>query len=141
MLVSVNTIVLVNLKSYADRCAERLQSRLRRPATTFSIRHNPNATTISWRKSLADCGDIVIAWRDTVRIEAFKRDLYAVDLICLNIVLTQGAPVEINEEMDGWESLVEKLPEYLPGCQTVEQWFQPVAFPAFKPNFTVIYRR
>jgi hypothetical protein len=133
--------VLVNLKSYVDRCAERLQARCSRPATTFSISHNANAATISWRKSLADCGDFVVAWRDIIRIEAFKRDLLTVDLICLNIVVKHGTQVEINEEMEGWESLVEKLPEYLPGCQTFGQWFLTVAFPAFKPNFTVIYKR
>lgn len=83
----------------------------------------------------------MIAWKDTVRVEAFKRDLYAVDLICLLVLLKDNKAIEINEEMEGFESLAGKLPEYLPGCQEFEEWFQVVAFPAFKENNTVIYQR
>ncbi len=36
---------------------------------------------------------------------------------------------------------MKKLPEYLPGCQPFEAWFQTVAFPAFAMNPTDIYRR
>jgi len=63
------------------------------------------------------------------------------DLICLDIVLRDDRTLEVNEEMDGWKSLVDKLPEYLPGCQTLEDWFPPVVFPAFKTNRTIIYLR
>ncbi|HZE72360.1 MAG TPA: hypothetical protein VE135_22850 [Pyrinomonadaceae bacterium] len=86
-------------------------------------------------------GEIVVAWQDTVGIKAFKRDLYSVDLICLVILLKDNKAVEINEEMGGWESLVKKLPEYLPGSQRFEEWFSAVACPAFKPNITAIYQR
>lgn len=96
--------------------------------------------TLSWLGVENDRGEIVIAWRDVVRVEAFKRDLYAVDLICLTVLLRNSKAVEINEEMEGWETLVDKLPEYLPGCQKFEKWFQVVAFPAFKPNNTTIYQ-
>lgn len=83
----------------------------------------------------------MIAWKETVRVEAFKRDLYAVDLICLLVLLKDNKALEINEGMEGFESLAGKLPEYLPGCQKFEEWFQVVAFPAFKENNTVIYER
>lgn len=83
----------------------------------------------------------MIAWQDVVRIEVFKRDLYVVDLICVSLLLRDNKSVEINEEMEGWDSVVDKLPEYLPGCQKFEEWFQMVAFPAFKTNSTVIYQR
>lgn len=49
--------------------------------------------------------------------------------------------MEINEEMSGWKSLVDKLPTYLPGCLTFEEWFEGVAFPAVKHNLKVIYQR
>ena len=58
----------------------------------------------------------------------------------LLFVLKDDKTLEINEEMEGWTSLVEKLPEYLPGCQKLEEWFLPVAVPAFKPNVTEIYK-
>ncbi len=83
----------------------------------------------------------MLAWQDVNTIEAFKRDLYAVDLICLAIILKDHKIVEINEEMEGWDSLVEKLPDYLPGCRKFAEWFSVVAFPAFQPNVTEIYHR
>lgn len=134
--------MLVGLKSYFHRVAERRKSyREGRRRTVFNIFHNANAMKLSWVGSENDRGEIVIAWQDAVKVEAFKRDLYAVDLICLLIVLRDDKAVEINEEMEGFDSLVQKLPEYLPGCQTFGQWFEVVAFPAFKENNTVIYQR
>lgn len=134
--------MLEQFKSYFDRLAERLSSsRSVRRRPVYTIFHNANALKLSWVGSVNDRGEIVIAWRDTVSIEAFKRDLYSVDLICLTFHLRNKKAIEINEEMDGWESLVTTLPEYLPGCQTFEEWYTEVAFPAFKPNLTVIYRR
>ena len=126
----------------ADELAERQKSRPVRPQrTVFTIFHNANALKLSWRGPSHDNGDFVIAWKDTIRIEVFKRDLFAMDLICLDIVLRDDRTLEVNEEMDGWKSLVDKLPEYLPGCQTLEDWFPPVVFPAFKTNRTIIYLR
>ena|SRR5689334_3905799 len=129
-------------QSYFDRRAERRSSsHTVRRGPVYKIFHNANALKLSWVGSVKDRGEIVIAWRDTFSVEAFKRDLYSVDLICITFHLRDKKTVEINEEMDGWESLVRKLPEYLPGCQTFEEWCTEVAFPAFKPNLTVIYRR
>lgn len=83
----------------------------------------------------------VLRWRDVIRVDAFKRDLFAVDLICLAFIENGNLEVEINEEMDGWNSIVEQLPEYLPGCQKFDEWFRPVAIPAFELNLRVIYER
>jgi hypothetical protein len=128
--------------SIASQMAERLRSHPVRPQrTVFKIYHNANALRLSWHGPSHDKGDIVIAWRDTIRVEVFKQDWFTVDLICLTIVLRDDRTMELNEEMDGWKSLVEKLPEYLPGCQTLEEWFPTVAFPAFKTNRNVIYSR
>jgi hypothetical protein len=96
---------------------------------------------LSWLRMKNERGEIVVAWQDTVGVKAFKRDLYAVDLICLAILLKDNKVVKINEEMGGWESLIKKLPEYLPGCQKFEEWFSAVAYPAFKRNITAIYQR
>jgi hypothetical protein len=135
--------MLERVKSYLHRVAERQKTyRQRGRRTVYNIYHNANAMKLSWLGlEQNDRGEIVIAWQDTVRVEAFKRDLYAVDLICLDFVLNDNKAVEINEEMEGFDSLVNKLPEYLPGCQKFEQWFLVVAIPAFKENNTVIYQR
>ena|GEM_PF-1018303 len=135
------TLMLEQFKSYFDRMAERLSSsRTVRRGPVFTIFHNPNALKLSWVGS-KDRGEVVVAWQDTVSVEAFKRDLYAVDLICITFHLRNKKVVEIDEEMDGWESLMTSLPEYLPGCQTFGEWYTDVAVPAFKTNLTVIYRR
>lgn len=136
---------LKNMLEAFKTCFHRISERQKfyrqgRRRTVYRIFHNANAMRLSWRSLENDRGEIVIGWQDAVRIEAFKRDLYAVDLICLSVLLRDNKAVEINEEMEGWESLVNKLPEYLPGCQKFEEWFQVVAFPAFKPNNTTIYR-
>jgi hypothetical protein len=134
--------MLEGFRSYLHRVAEKQKSyRQGRRRTVYKIFHTANAMKVSWLGVENDRGEIVIAWKDTVRVEAFKRDLYAVDLICLSVLLKDNKAIEINEEMEGFESLAGKLPEYLPGCQEFEEWFQVVAFPAFKENNTVIYQR
>ena len=126
----------------ARQMAERRKSQLVRPPDPlFSIFHNANAVKLSWRSSSHDNGEVVIAWKDTIRIEVFKQDLFAVDLICLTIDSTHDKQLELNEDMDGWESLVEKLPDYLPGCETLAEWFPAVAFPPYKTNRKIIYSR
>jgi hypothetical protein len=95
---------------------------------------------LSWVGMKEDRGEKVFAWKDVITVEAFKRDLYIVDLICLKFLSEDKTTIEIDEEMDGWQSLIENLHEYLPGCQNFSEWFSAVAFPAFKTNFKVIYR-
>jgi hypothetical protein len=132
--------VIDELKSYLYRVAERQKAAYTgRRETAYTIFHNANAMKLSFVGMKNERGQLVFAWQDTVQVKAFKRDLYAVDLICLAILMKNNKAVEINEEMSGWESLVEKLPQYLPGCQKFEEWFSLVAYPAFKPNITTIY--
>lgn len=129
-------------KPYLHRVGERQKSsRPGRRNTVYTIFTNPNAMRLSWRNIDNDSGDLVIAWQETVAVKAFKRDLYSADLICIAFLSMDNRTVEIDEEMGGWESLVEKLHEYLPGCQKFEEWFSVVAFPTFKPNTTAIYQR
>ena len=134
--------MLERFKSYSKRLSERLSVHsARRQRTVFTIFQNSKAVRLSWHGRANDRGEIVVAWADVIKIEAFKRDLLTVDLICLTISLRNNKTLELNEEMEGWELLVNQLPEYLPGCQTFAEWFLVVAFPAFKPNLTVIYSR
>jgi hypothetical protein len=107
----------------------------------YEIAHDENHMNISWLTVENKRGSKSLTWNETISIKAFKRDLYVVDLICLGIELKDGSAIEINEEMGGFDSLVQKLPEYLPGCQTFGEWFQLVAFPAFQSNITAIFER
>lgn len=82
-----------------------------------------------------------IAWENVQEVYVFKRDIFAIDLICLAFRLNNDESLELNEQMKSWKYLVENLPKYLPDCPTFEQWFMDVAFPAFELNLIKIYPR
>ena len=107
----------------------------------YEIVHDENHMSVSWLTMENEKGSRLLTWDETISIKAFKRDLYAVDRICLLIGLKDGSGIEVDEEMSGWDSLVQKLPEYLPGCKSFGEWFQVVAFPAFQLNMTPIFDR
>ena len=75
------------------------------------------------------------------KVVAFKRDAWAVDLICLQIYTTDGMFFEVNEEIAGWTRLVYRLPDVLPGFPEHNEWFGKVAFPPFVPNVTTLFDR
>jgi len=97
--------------------------------------------SVSWLTMENETGSRLLMWDETISIKAFKRDLFAVDRICLEILSKDGNSIEVDEEMSGWDSLVQKLPEYLPGCESFGEWFEGVAFPAFQLNMTPIFER
>ena len=134
--------MLQTFKAYFHRVSDRRKSyRSGRRGTVHKIEHDANEMKLSWLTMENDRGDLVVRWRDIVKLEAFKRDCFAVDLICLAICLADNTEVEINEEMNGWTPLMRKLPQYLSGCEEYNKWFDVVAYPPFKENLTVIYQR
>ena len=72
---------------------------------------------------------------------AYKQDWFTVDCICLAIGTADRMTTELNEEMEGWETLTDALPTYLPGSKNWSECFSQVAFPAFATNETVIFER
>jgi hypothetical protein len=99
-----------------------------------------DAAKIRLTKNFSDGSEHVleVGWGAVSRVVAYKRDAMTHDVIALGFL---GTGIDVNEDMEGWDELLKKLPEYLPGCQPFEQWFQAVAFPAFAMNPTDIYRR
>lgn len=81
----------------------------------------------------------MVEWQDITYLLAFKRDLWAVDRICIEVGTYHGYAFEIDEDMDGWECVVNQLPEYLPGCLACTDWWPTVAQPPFAPNETRLY--
>ena len=134
--------MLENIKAYLHRAQERRKAYLAgRRGNVYTIEHDVHELRLSWLTLENDRGALVVSWKDIVRLEAFKRDCFTVDLICLAICLQNKTEIEINEEMNGWEPLMRRLPEYLPGCINFDKWYDVVAQPPFKENLTVIYRR
>ena len=83
---------------------------------------------------------VVLFWNEIEAVYAFKRDLFSVDLICLSFKKSAKEEYyEINEDMVGYHDLIEAMPTHLPGFNG--EWFSTVAFPAFKTNQQVIWRR
>ena len=88
------------------------------------------------RTLVADDGSestVTIQWRDVTSVTAFKRDLFAYDLICFALT-TRAVEFEIDEEMDGWQSLVDALPTYIPGFPNEAEWWAKIAQPPFATN-------
>jgi hypothetical protein len=82
-----------------------------------------------------------IAWSEVETVFAFKRDLFAIDRICLGFGLTHPPVVEVDEEMNGWPEFIDALPRFLPSCDPPSEWLGIVTVPAFATNQTQIYIR
>ena len=87
-----------------------------------------------------------IEWKEVRSVELFKTDDFTVDTIWAAVhwaapgedaVITTHFP----EEAEGWSVVMDRLPKYLPGCRTEEEWFRRVAIPPFAENRTDIYER
>ena len=74
-------------------------------------------------------------WENVIRILAFKRDLFAIDQICLVFGLSDDTSVETNEEMIGFAQLIQELPRRFVGMD--REWFDKVAQPPFESRPTV----
>jgi hypothetical protein len=85
-------------------------------------------------------GEVVccVRWSEVKEVFAFKLDLLTTDCICLGFrVSDAGDYCRVDEEMPGYAELVEAMPRALPGCK--EDWWSPVAFPAFATNLTTVW--
>jgi hypothetical protein len=80
-----------------------------------------------------------VLWSDVCRVVAYKVDLLMYDMICIYLTRADGTGVELDEHMAGWNGLMINLHELLPGCTPYDDWWHPVAVPAFKTNETVIF--
>lgn len=78
-------------------------------------------------------------WSEIVKAEVFKRDMVIYDLICLQFYIEENEGIEIDEDDLFWNELVLELPKHLSGFKKWSEWFQDVAFPAFKSNLINVY--
>ncbi len=81
-----------------------------------------------------------INWANIDNLVAYKRDCYGSDLMCLGIG-GAGSALEVTEEKQGWDELLNRAPDFLPGWRSKTDWYQAVMLPAFKENRTVIFSR
>ena len=79
-----------------------------------------------------------IKWAEIDEINAFKKDVYAYDLVAMEIVCGRNS-FSVNEETPGWFQLVIKLKEIFESIP--EDWEVTITQPPFATNFTTIYKR
>lgn len=63
-----------------------------------------------------------VAWSDVRRLDAYKRDIYLGDLLCLAILAVGGRVFEINEESPGWKEVGEAIQRFMPGSLPHAEW-------------------
>jgi len=77
-------------------------------------------------------------WDEVTKIVTYKRDLFSVDLICLDFfVESQQLTYPTHEEMAGFRDLSERMRRLFPSIS--EGWWSEVAFPAFATNEKILY--
>jgi hypothetical protein len=102
------------------------------------IEMSPDAVRVAHPKS----GVAEVPWNAITRLVAFKRDVFIVDLICLQLTYGERGQqkcLEVHEEMLGFQNLIDALPSRFPLRD--ENWWYKVAFPAFVPNATTLWEK
>lgn len=79
-------------------------------------------------------------WANVFRVETYKRDLFTVDMICLNFAADADQMVYMaHDEMDGFSELSSRLTRYFPSI--APDWWGEVALPAFATKHRILYER
>jgi len=81
---------------------------------------------------------IHIKWNEIDKIAAYKKDLFAVDLIVMEISHNEKH-LTLNEEMPGWFQFVLKTKEIF--SEIPKDWDVEIMHPAFEENYTVLYSK
>jgi hypothetical protein len=63
-----------------------------------------------------------VAWSDVRRLDAYKRDIYVGDFLCLAILSSSGRVFEINEASPGWMEAGDAIERFLPGSLPHAEW-------------------
>ena len=95
---------------YFERLAARLQGR------------RPGPPAVHADAEGLRIGGISIAWAEGRRLEAYKRDAYVGDCLCLAIRGSGDRVIEITEVSPGWEEAGQAIERYLPGAMAHTEW-------------------
>jgi hypothetical protein len=135
-------VLMEKVRSRIDRLRREEAAGVPPSPADYRYAITSDSTGLTVRDLRRKGGEVVaVSWPEVIRATVFKRDLFSVDCLCLCFGRVDGTALEIDEEMAGWNSLMEALPQYLPGCKPFSEWFLPVAFPAFAANPTEIFLR
>jgi len=79
-----------------------------------------------------------VNFRDVEEISVYKRDLFAIDLVCVAFRIADKT-FEIDEHMIGFCSVRENLSSWFAGID--DDWFYNVTFPPFETNQKIIWKK
>ena len=63
-----------------------------------------------------------VVWSDVRRLDAYKRDIYVGDVLCLAILGAGGRVFEINEESPGWLEAGDAIEQFLQDSLPHAEW-------------------
>jgi hypothetical protein len=106
-----------------------------RPAT---IQCDESRLTVTAFHHDGSISKTAVKWQEINRVVVYKRDVYAFDLVCMGFTTAEGT-IELNEEMEGWATLVDALPHYLRGTPNRAEWWNKVVQPPFAANPTTLF--
>jgi hypothetical protein len=105
----------------------------------FAINLIPGGINLRPVKNVDD-DSYEILWKNVLRIDAYKHDLYSTDLVCLLFVISDDE-YEVNEEMIGWKELIENLQHEDLKVIDYDTWWPKVVQPPFAENRMNVYKR
>ena len=115
-------------------------SRFRKPLGGLSSEAKISFTSDGFRILDQAGGLVTLHWKEIREIVAYKEDLFGYDEICLAFRITDSDDyIRLGESCAEYPALLKRLETHFPDLRT--DWFLEVAFPAFVPNWTTIWRR
>lgn len=98
------------ISRYFERLAARVQGR------------RPGPPAVSADAAGLGIGADLLAWSEVRRLEAYKRDAYVGDVLCLAILGSGDRVFEITEASPGWEAAGDAIERFLPGSMAHAEW-------------------
>jgi hypothetical protein len=76
-------------------------------------------------------------WVDIRAIFAYKRDLYTVDELNLDVIFANNIRLHLTEDIPGWYQFIDRIKQIFP---TIDKDFDvKLMFPPFATNMTLVY--
>ncbi len=113
----------------------------RRRWVETSLRFDADGLALCWCDPAGKGGERRLAWGAVTLAKAFRRELTTGDLLCISFESPAEPSFEIHEEMNGWDDLLQGLPDLLPGCLSSDRILRAVMAPAREVLETTIYRK
>jgi hypothetical protein len=134
----------MNIRDWFRDMLDRTVSRFEgRQETRSRLDHDRDHLVVHWTTSGNETGENACRWEEVVSATAFRVEQTTLDCICIALQPGHSYPVTVNEEMEGWLGLVEKMPDYLPGFPPYPEWRGKVAAPdgGAGSGETILYKR